>query len=476
MGSEFKRVLGRLDVFTLSFGAMIGWGWVVLTGDWILQAGVMGSMLALVLGGFVVALVGLIYAELTSAMPKVGGEHVFSYHGLGLEASFLCTWFIILGYVSICAIEAVALPVVIGKLFPLNSGEPLWVIDGNPVHVTWIAVGVLGSLVMGAVNHFGVKTAAFLQTFFTAMIAIAGLMLIFGSFFSPYADVSSAELFDTNKMSFDLFATGESSKGLLAVLVAIPFLFVGFDVIPQAAEEINLPFKQIGRVLIFSVLLAIAWYIALVFSVGKTLSAAELQGDLLATASAMEKIYNGSWAKNFLIFAGLAGILTSWNSFFVGATRAIYAMGHSDMLPRQFAILHPRHKTPTYAILLVTTTSILASFFGKGAILWLVHAGGFGIVISWSFVCLAFYRLRQIKPDMPRPFKVAKGKWIGASAFILSLALAYLYFPGKPSALTRVEWTIVFCWMGFGGVMYLLANKFYGRAEMKNKMDQHMDS
>ena len=101
MNSKFNRVLGKWDIFTLSFGAMIGWGWVVLTSDWILKAGVMGAIFAFLIGGIVVAFVGLTYSELTSAMPKVGGEHVFSYRGLGLNASFLCTWVIIItGYAN----------------------------------------------------------------------------------------------------------------------------------------------------------------------------------------------------------------------------------------------------------------------------------------------------------------------------------------------------------------------------------------
>lgn len=123
MNSKFNRVLGKWDIFTLSFGAMIGWGWVVLTNDWILKAGVMGAIFAFLIGGVIVTFVGLTYSELTSSMPKVGGEHVFSYRGLGLNASFLCTWFIILGYVSVCAFEAVALPVVLGNLLPLSVGE-----------------------------------------------------------------------------------------------------------------------------------------------------------------------------------------------------------------------------------------------------------------------------------------------------------------------------------------------------------------
>ncbi|KID12092.1 hypothetical protein P279_30420, partial [Rhodobacteraceae bacterium PD-2] len=106
--SELTRVLARTDVLALAFGAMIGWGWIVMTGNWIVSAGSVGAMSAFLLGGLVIVLVGLTYAELASAMPQVGGEHVYSYRAMGHFASFLCTWAIVLGYVSVVAFEAVA--------------------------------------------------------------------------------------------------------------------------------------------------------------------------------------------------------------------------------------------------------------------------------------------------------------------------------------------------------------------------------
>ena len=462
--SNFNRVLGKWDIFTLSFGAMIGWGWVVLTSEWILTAGVLGAIIAFLIGGVVVALVGLTYSELTAAMPKVGGEHVFSYRGLGLDASFVCTWFIILGYVSVCAFEAVALPVVMQNLVPLSLGEPLWNFNGKPIYPDGVVIGVVGSLLIGGINFIGVKSAAFVQTVFTTLILVVGLMLVFGSLFSPNAAVDTAEVWDINKMPV----------GLMSVIVMTPFMFVGFDVIPQAAEEINLPFNKIGKVLIFSVLLAVVWYTAIIYSVGTTLNSSELQSTLLAPAMAMEKIYQGTWAKNLLIIAGLAGILTSWNSFFIGATRAVYAMGHSGMLPKVFAVLHPTYRSPVTAIFFVTLTSILASLFGKEALGWLVNAGGLGIVISWSLVSLSFYMLRRNEPDMERPFKVAMGKGVGIVAFILSLGLVYLYLPGSSSALNAIEWAIVGIWSLTGIGFYVWAGKSYGRKRMKVSMEHHL--
>lgn len=92
--SKFERVLSKKDIFAIAFGAMIGWGWVVMAGDWIKGAGTLGSIMAFIIGGIMVLFVGLTYAELTAAMPQCGGEHVFSLRALG-KKWVLCMY---LGY------------------------------------------------------------------------------------------------------------------------------------------------------------------------------------------------------------------------------------------------------------------------------------------------------------------------------------------------------------------------------------------
>ena len=108
--SEFDKVFSAWDILVIAFGAMIGWGWVVSTGDWIGRGGVLGAVIGFAIGGIMVFFVGLTYAELTAAMPQCGGEHVFSYKAMGPVGSFICTWAIILGYVSVVCFEACALP------------------------------------------------------------------------------------------------------------------------------------------------------------------------------------------------------------------------------------------------------------------------------------------------------------------------------------------------------------------------------
>ena len=140
--SKFDKVMGAWDILVIAFGAMIGWGWVINSGDWITTAGFMGSIIAMLIGGVMVFFVGLTYAELTSAMPQCGGEHVFSYRAMGPTGSFVCTWMIILGYVATAAFEATALPTVITYLFPDFNQVYLYSIAGKDIYLTTIILGV----------------------------------------------------------------------------------------------------------------------------------------------------------------------------------------------------------------------------------------------------------------------------------------------------------------------------------------------
>jgi basic amino acid/polyamine antiporter, APA family len=463
MSGQFKRVLNAREVLALAFGAMIGWGWVVLTGGWIQTAGTAGAMLAFLIGGIAVVLIGLTYAELAAAMPLTGGEHVYSHRALGMGGSFFCTWAIILGYVSVVAFEAVALPTVIEHLFPNYKLGLLWSVAGWDVYFTWALVGSAGALIMTWINIRGIQASAVMQKVVTLLIMVVGIMLVTGSLFS--GETANLEPLFVNQ-----------SKGLLAVLIMTPFMFVGFDVIPQAAEEIDLPYRQIGRILVFSVFLAVGWYMLMILAVALLMTPDELAGSTLATADAMSLAFGGGWAGKLLVLAGIGGILTSWNAFLVGGSRAVYAMAHARMLPAYLGHLHPRYNTPVNAILLIGALSIVAPLFGRKTLVWLVDAGGLGIVIAYATVALSFLVLRRKEPEMERPFRVANGKLVGYGALILSVAIILLYLPGSPAALVwPYEWAIVLAWSALGVVFYLWARAGHA-AEVNSIMRQELRS
>jgi amino acid transporter len=444
--SSFLRVLGRADVISLAFGCMIGWGWVVLSGTWVLSAGTLGGILAFLIGGGAIALVGLTYAELASALPFAGGEHVYSERALGRTHSFICTWAIILGYMSVIAFEAVALPTVASSLLPGLDQIYLWTIAGWDVYLTWVMVGISGAVLMTVLNVLGVKMVAIVQTVVVAMILVMGSLFVLGA----GTNGSAANL-------EPLFIDGLS--GIAVVLVMVPFMFVGFDVIPQAAEEIDLPFRDIGSALVLSVVLAIAWYALIIFGVALVAEDRAVLASEVPTAEAAGVIF-GPTGRLALLITGLAGIITSWNALIVGASRAIYALANAGMLPSSLGRLHPRYRTPANAVILLGVLSIISPFFGRPALVWLVNAGGLGVVVAYIFVTWSFLALRKNEPDLPRPYTVPWGRTVGRAALLLAIGMVFLYLPGSPSALIwPQEWGIILCWVVLGCLLFTLARR-----------------
>lgn len=441
---KFKRILGRTDILVLAFGAMIGWGWVVQSGEWILGAGTFGAMIAFALGGIMIYFIALTYAELTSAMPQNGGEHVFSKRALGNKASFICTWAIIFGYITVVMFEAVALPTILEFLFPNFSRGFMYTIAGYDVNFTWVLVGVLGSVVVTIINYLGIKVAANLQTVLVVLLASVGIALASKSALA--GDISNIQPTLTDGFG-----------GILKILVLTPFFFVGFDVIPQAAGEINIPFKKVGRVMLASIFFAVAWNVIIIWAVSYAMSSTQIAQANLTTAEAMKIVFgNSQVAANILIIGGLAGIVSSWNSFLMAGSRAIQAMADSKMLPSFFAKVDKKHNTPANAIFFIGLISSLAPFLGKEALLWIANAGGLSIVVGYFIVSLSFLALRKNEPNMVRKYKVKNGKLVGIIAVIMSGIVFSLYLiPSLPSFLGFQEWLIVGSWIILGVGMYV---------------------
>src|SRR5699024_179263 len=125
---------------------MIGWGWVVTTDLWITEDGSMGSIIDFLIGGLLVRLVGLTYAEFAAAMALGGGELISRFQALGRFASYVTTWALILGYVSVVAFDAVGLPIFFECGIPNCSTGHMYAIGGWDVTDTWAGIGMLGFL------------------------------------------------------------------------------------------------------------------------------------------------------------------------------------------------------------------------------------------------------------------------------------------------------------------------------------------
>ena len=137
------------------------------------------------------------------------------------------------------------------------------------IYASWLAVAMIVAFFITFINIKGAKTAATLQTVLTVIIGGVGILLIVASVVSGDASNLTPQLFAGDSASTTM-------KAIMSVAVMTPFFFIGFDVIPQAAEEINVPLKKIGMIMILSIVLAVAFYALIILGVGYVMSPSDI--------------------------------------------------------------------------------------------------------------------------------------------------------------------------------------------------------
>ena len=442
-GHGFVKALGTVDALFIGFGAMIGFGWVVLTGEWLSGAGTMGAILAFVVGGIIMCFVGTVYSEMVAAMPHAGGEHNYLIRAMGPRVSLFGSWAITGGYISVVMFEAVAVPKTALYLFPNLEHIKLWTIADSDVYLTWALVGTVTAIIIAWINIRGVKLASLVQTFVVSFLIIVAFLLLAGGLTG--GEAANAE---------PLFTGG--GAGFIAVVAVVPFLFVGFDVIPQSAEEIKLPPAKIGKLVVVSVFMAIAFYVIIIWMTSLAMPASELATHDLVTADALATMFNSAFWGKLVIAGGLAGIITSWNAFLMGSSRLMWAMAVAGMIPAWFGKLHPKYRTPVNSIIFIGILSALAPFLGSAALGWIVDAGSPAIVIAYFLVSVGFIILRKREPAMGRPLRIGGqgngGMVIGVISAVLTLALFILYLPITPfsAQLAWQSWAMFGLWLAVG--------------------------
>jgi amino acid transporter len=163
-----------------------------------------------------------------------------------------------------------------------------------------------------------------------------------------------------------------------------------------------------------------------------------------------------------IIVGGMCGIITSWNSFMIGGSRAMYSMAESYMIPPIFAKLHKKHKTPIYALVLIGALTMIAPFAGRKMLVWICDAGNFGCCLAYCMVSISFLILRKKQPDMERPYKVKAYRFVGIMAVLMSGFMVAMYcIPNSGGNLILQEWLMVGAWSLLGVVFFAICKVKY---------------
>ena len=329
-----------------------------------------------------------------------------------------------------------------------------YTVAGYDIYLGEIILALVALIGIAILSIRGVKFAGSFQTLLVFALVGGVLIVAVAALFSDKASFANlSPAFYENSTTKSAGTIG----GILAVIAVAPWAFVGFDTIPQAAEEFKFPPKRTKVIMVISIFFGGAVYIvlntvtAMVVPEGYS-SWVEYIDDLpnleglisLPTFHAAETLL-GTAGLVFLGIAVMAAILSGIVGFYMATSRLLYSMSKEKVLPSWFGELHSEYKTPRNAILFVMAISIAAPFFGRTALGWIVDMSSLGAAIGYGYTSLAAYKYA----------KQEKNKAIMATGVIGSLmALMFcvlLLVPirmfgcslGKESLICLVIWIVL---------------------------------
>lgn len=453
--ASLKREISKAGFFCLAFGAMIGVGWVTAMGPWLKMAGPIGASIGFALGGMLMLFIGFCYAEVTAMLPVSGGEVAYAYKAFDTNKSFIVGWFLSFGYLSVSAFEAVSIGKITSYLFPAIDRWPLYSINGDQIFGSHLLLALVIVSLITWINYVGVQGSMRFQVYLTiAFLAIVCIVVVAALFKSDVA----------NLKPYFAESTGSGIiSGIVGVFATVPFWLVGFDTIPQGAEEAkaSVSHRTIGLLIIISIVAAVLFYMLLIISTAMVGNWQSLLGAELLTAKAFELAFGSQWVVDSILVAIIIGLLTSWNGFFLAGSRVLFAMGRGRIITPSFGKSHPKYGTPYYAVLFSGLVTILAALLGRGAMVAFVDVGSFCIAAAFLGVSFSFLKLRKSFPNQHRPYRTPGGKITGYISIVGSIIiLLAISLPGSPAALVwPLEWLILIGLSVLGVVFWIISKK-----------------
>ena len=308
MSGGLQRTVGAVQFFTLSFGCIIGVGWIVALPVWLAAAGPGGAALAFIIGGLAMILVGVCYAELATAFPVTGGEVAYAYSLYGPRTSFATGWFLALSSIATTAFEAISLGWIAAALVPGLEGPALYNVAGEPVRLGSLVVGIAGTALLTWLNYRGAGAASRLQDILTW-----GLLATSAWFIAAGLIRGSAEHLEP------LFA-GTSDRawwrGVLSVMATAPFWYAGFDVIPQMMGERThgSSLRAAGVMIIVSIAVAAAFYVLVIVSSAMTMPWRDLLVLPMPAAEGFRRAFHSELLAQVVLVAAVLGPFTIYAS------------------------------------------------------------------------------------------------------------------------------------------------------------------
>ncbi len=392
---ELARGLGLWDTSLLVLGLAVGGG-IFLTpsaiakavpsSGWILGLWIAGGLLAIA-GGFV-------YAEMGAMIPQAGGMYVYIRDAFGPLPAFLYAWvafwIIIIG--SDAAV-AVGFSQYFSVFFPgLGNDHVVYSLGAFPISAGQL-VAVALTLLLSITHYVGVREGARIQGAFTALILVALLGITVGGALVPRPPgvaTAAAPLAPV------------TAAGIGTALVAIFWTYYGWNEIVAAAGEVANPKRNLPLALILGTGLLTLLYVGVNAAFMKAIPVAEMAGVAQPGTVASSRLF-GSGAALVVSLAITAAAIGCTSAGLVPAPRIVYALAKDGLFPRPFARVHPRFKTPSFAIVVQAVWMSLLCLSGRYDQLYTYAT--FFVILAYAATGIALFVFRRRRPDMLRPYR-----------------------------------------------------------------------
>ncbi|HEV2386615.1 MAG TPA: amino acid permease [Candidatus Acidoferrales bacterium] len=396
------RTLRFRDLTLLIVGGVIGSGIFLVPGAILRRVdGSAGlGLLAWLVGGLLSLLGALTYGELAAMNPETGGLYIYVRDGFGRLPAFLYGWtlFLVVSTGSVATL-AVAFSAYLAQIEPLT-----------PLAAKAGAVAMIAAVT--AINIRGARHSSNFQNWTTfvkvgAIVLMGVALLVLG-----HGYALTAAGFWPAKWSGSLLS--RFGVAMLAVLWA----YEGWQFPAYTAGETVDPQRNFPRAFLIGTLCLIAIYLFANAGYLAALGPARAAATDTIAASAVAAVSRAGLARLVALII-LVATFSAANSVQLTAPRVFYAMAADGLFFQKLATIHPRFRTPAFAVLASGIWSAVLASSGSFEQLFT-----YVIFTGWIFYGLAaasifLYRRRQ--PHRPRPYLVPGYPWTPA-LFVLAAA------------------------------------------------------
>ena len=463
--SELKRTLGPWGLVFLGIGCIIGAGIFVRTGNAAALHAGPAVLLSFLVAGIVCGLAGLCYAELSSTLPVSGSAYTYSYATIGEFAAWVMGALLLLEYGLAASVVAVGWSGYVvsllgdyGLVIPpeftgpsghviMRDGVALLGADGNPVVALFNLPAFLICAVLSALLVFGISESAKVNNVIVAikLAVIIAFILIVGWFV-----IQNYSTLQANWQPFIPEPTGEKGEfgwsGILRAASIVFFAYIGFEAVSTAGQEAknpkkDMPFGIIGSLLICTILYIL---VSIVMTLVVNYKMLNVPDPVAVAVDALGPDW--SWFAKIIKAGAIVGLTSVVLVLMYGQTRIFYTMARDGLLPKVFARVHPRFRTPWVNTIVVgLLTASAAAFFDINT---LGDMTSVGTLAAFGIVCMAVMWLRKTHPNIPRGFHVPLYPILPIAGVISCFALIF-------TVETRV--LVFFAWYAIGAiVLYFL--------------------